>query len=222
MKFDNLKSQFVSLIPAFLLIYIPSLAFFCALLLVHATTDVSMSVFLDDPLSYVSYPSYIGLASNVGILLWCASASVMIFAYLILRKKGFTGESVSFLLVFGLITALLGLDDLFMIHEAVGDGFVAAFGTSDDLGEGVAFGVYILLFVIFAIKYIKVILRTEYLLFISFIILCAINIIIDLAPFDFSREVACYVEEITKFLAIVNWFAYTTRTTYKFVKEPEF
>jgi len=217
---DNLKYQFVKLIPVFLLVYILPLVLFGILLLVHATTDVSFSVFLDDPLSYLLAPSYIGLASNLGVLFWCASASILIFASVVLRRKGIVGKNASFLLAFGLITALLAIDDLFMVHEAVGDLFESTFG-SDNVGEGIAFAIYIFLFLFFTFKFIKVIFRTEYILFICFVLILAVNLFLDLAPVDFSREIGLYVEEIIKFVAIINWLAYTSRTALKFVKNPE-
>ena len=220
MNLSDFKRQFIKLIPTLLLMYIPSIVFFSVLLLVHATTDVAFSVFLDDPLSYLLAPSYIGLASNIGILFWCASASILIFAYLVLRRKGIGSESASFLLAFGLITAILAIDDLFMVHEAVGDLFEPTFG-NDNIGEAGAFAVYILFFIYFIFKYLKVISRTEYVLFIGFIILCGLNLALDLLPIQYPREMGLHVEEIIKFLAIITWFGYTTRTALRFVKDPE-
>lgn len=221
MKFSDLKRQFINLIPVFLLVYIPSIVLFCILLVVHFTTDVSFSVFLDDPVSFLNAPSYIGLASNLGILIWCASAAIMIFAYLVLRRKGVANKTASFLLAFGLIGLWLAIDDLYMVHEAVGDGFLAAFGTSDDVGEGATFVVYMLIFFYFVFRYRYVISRTDYLLLASFIILCGINAVFDLAPSRLGIRYSGRIEEIIKFLAIVNWFAYTTRTAFKIMKNPE-
>lgn len=57
-----------------------------------------------------------GALSNLGILLWCASASVCAFAACVVGRTG-PGLSRGFLLSSALLSAYLMLDDLFLIHE---------------------------------------------------------------------------------------------------------
>lgn len=219
MNFKDLKQQFIRLIPVFLITYVPLFLFFCILLLVHFITNVGFTMFLDDPLSYLMAPSYIGLASNIGVLFWWASASILIFSYIVLRRKGITGPSVSFLLAFGLISVILAVDDLFMVHEAFGNLFESTFGT-DNPGEGITFAVYILLFISFIVRYRKVILRTDYVLLLVFIVICVFNIAMDMGLIKLHSELNISAEEISKQFAIITWLAYTTRTAFKLVKDP--
>lgn len=62
---------------------------------------------------------YYGLVSNLGVLVWCATAAVCLFAALQLRRRQAGRRVVRFFLLGGLLTGLLLMDDLFFGHESV-------------------------------------------------------------------------------------------------------
>lgn len=72
-----------------------------------------------DPLAVANAPVYWGVLSNLGILLWAGAAAVSLFAVFLLKRLSSDREGRRFLLLAGLLTTFLGLDDLFMFHERV-------------------------------------------------------------------------------------------------------
>jgi len=72
-----------------------------------------------DPVSAGSLPIYTGLISSLGVVLWVATAGICLFAYSLVRTRAGQAEGARFLLAIGLLTALLGLDDLLLFHEQI-------------------------------------------------------------------------------------------------------
>ncbi|MEQ8825534.1 MAG: hypothetical protein RIC14_14290 [Filomicrobium sp.] len=101
-----------------------------ALLAIAATQTVTPLAYLTkDPLTVAEMASagccriYYGALSNVGILLWCATASICLFSAMVLwLGRGFSAQAQQMAAVFlasGLFSGWMALDDLFLIHENV-------------------------------------------------------------------------------------------------------
>jgi len=226
MKVSDMWRQIISFVPALLAIYVPAGIFVVALFIVYLTLDIPFSTFVEDPAASLEYSGLTGVVSNVGILFQSAAAAVSIFGYILLRKRGITDGSGPFLLSFGLFTALLTIDDFFLIHEAIGDIMAGAFGFSDSIGEGLTFAVYVALFLFIVIKNRDVVLHTEYLLLCGAIILFCLSTLIDLSEAAFTFEngnignkIFRIGEDIIKFFAIITWAVYIIRSTMKLMKE---
>jgi hypothetical protein len=71
-----------------------------------------VSFFTRDVFSVANIPVYGALLSNVGILLWCASATLCLFTATAVR-----GGARRFYVGFGVLALLLLADDFFMLHE---------------------------------------------------------------------------------------------------------
>jgi hypothetical protein len=100
-------------------VYAVVLALLLMVVTLHLTHDIPISTFTGDPASIGSLPWYAGALSHVGVLLLCAVFAVGTFAGLVMRSvDGGTDES-RFLLSSAALSALLLLDDLFMLHEDV-------------------------------------------------------------------------------------------------------
>ncbi|MBO9449334.1 hypothetical protein J7426_03635 [Tropicibacter sp. R16_0] len=67
-----------------------------------------------DPMAVAKGKSYWGALSNFGNLLWISGAAVAVFAGLVCNAAK---DARAFLLAIGLLTAVLVLDDMFMLHE---------------------------------------------------------------------------------------------------------
>ena len=63
-------------------------------------------------------PPLAGVLSNLGILAWWSSASVWLFVAALYRARGAQAEA-RFATASGLLSAYLGLDDMFQLHESV-------------------------------------------------------------------------------------------------------
>jgi len=62
---------------------------------------------------------FLGFVSNLGVLVWCASAAVCLFSWAVLRNRVDARIFASFVFYAGLLSALLLVDDFFELHELV-------------------------------------------------------------------------------------------------------
>src|SRR5688572_5214743 len=86
-----------------------------------AVTGVPFSTVSRDPATALGGPFVTGYLSYLGACLWCAAAAIALFAAAVKRRPradAVNGAS-RFLLHAGLFTALLGADDLFMLHDGL-------------------------------------------------------------------------------------------------------
>lgn len=111
---------------------------------IAALKDTAFRQFSRDPAAALDGPLYTGYYSNMVIVIWLVAATVPLFGALLLREAGRPGPA-RFLLVAGLLTAAMGLDDLFLLHEAV----YPALGVPQDL----VFVVYAVVTAVFAWRF---------------------------------------------------------------------
>jgi len=71
-----------------------------------------------DPVQLAHLPFYTGVLSNVGCLLWCATAVVCLFSAHVVLRCGGHETAAHFLAWSSVLTLLLLADDLLLIHEA--------------------------------------------------------------------------------------------------------
>ncbi|UCG54607.1 MAG: hypothetical protein JSV32_08545 [Dehalococcoidia bacterium] len=231
MVHKNFKQQFLTLIPVFLAIYIPSIVLIAILFVIYRTTSVNWAAFTSEPAAIFEFPSYYGLVTNIGVLLLCASTAVCFFCFKILRIQDRDKEKAVLLLFLGIFTLILTVDDFFLIHEAVGDLFAWGFGVVDDMGEAAFFILYAVLFLYIVIRFRKVILSSDYILLIVVVLLFVYSTVADLGTLFSSAEQTANAtksfksqalkagEDISKFVAIVTWFTYLMRTSLRFVQK---
>lgn len=84
-----------------------------------AIPGLSLDMLMRDPLAVMEGSRYIGALSNVGIVLWAMAAGACVVLVLALLRQARPGDAISFFLWSFVLTAVLGLDDLFQIHEWV-------------------------------------------------------------------------------------------------------
>ena len=70
----------------------------------------------NDPASHSGTHPFVGALSNMGVLFWCTSASIWLFTAALLRGRG-DRPVYRFALASGLLSAYLGLDDLYLLHD---------------------------------------------------------------------------------------------------------
>jgi UDP-N-acetylmuramyl pentapeptide phosphotransferase/UDP-N-acetylglucosamine-1-phosphate transferase len=217
----NLKA----LLPTLVKIYLPSLLLIGVIIEIAKKFGVSVYELTADPAEIAGKPPYIGLISNLGILVWCASAAICIFgAFLTKLDRDCSKKWFSFLLVSGCFTAWLMLDDFFQIHESYPVLFVGVNANLSvtnpklqDLFELAVFAVYLAFFLFYLAYFRKHILRTEYLFFVMVFVCFGFSEVIDMLPE--SMPFHPVLEEGTKFCGIVSWFSYYARTSYLVLRE---
>ena len=104
-KFPN-KLFYVSILP--------STIFYLAILYISNFYNIKLSLVVRDLAQTCGYPIGVGMISNIGILLWGAAASICLFTTFLV---GINRESSKLLLLGGIFSSVLCIDDLFLLHD---------------------------------------------------------------------------------------------------------
>ncbi|WP_460923855.1 hypothetical protein [Pontibacter brevis] len=155
---------------------------------------------------------YHGMISNIGILLWCATAAICLFSVLLLKMWDLNFYK-NFLLCGGLLTTTLLLDDLFLLHEGE---LPALLG----IRERYVMVTYLVLIALFLICFVKKIWTTSYLVLLSSlgffglsVFTDALSLFIEIEEKSSTGELAYLFEDGFKLMGIVGWFYYFTSTS---------
>lgn len=195
-------------------IYIPALFALLTLTLASQLAGISISYFTRDPSAIMGAPFYIGLLSNLGILLWCSSAVVCLFSFIIFRGVVKYTDFASFCLFSSVLTIVLLFDDLFLIHESVFPQYL-------NIPEKFFYVSYVIALIAYLVRFKKTILKTEFFLLLLALNFFGLSIIIDLfqQTFHLLRPgLANLIEDFSKFLGILGWCTYFVRVCTKQVR----
>jgi hypothetical protein len=198
--------------PLLLLIYIPILVGLIAIVVVYLKTDIPPRVFFIDPVSEFNAPMYVGLLSNLGVLLWGAAAAVCLFGGWLALQGSADRDSGWFLISAGLISAMLMFDDLYLLHEEVFEDHLY-------IHQKFVILTYAALVFTFLIRFRNLILETDFMLLNIAFGFLALSIFVDLfvTPEEFTvlgglpgRHL---IEDGFKLTGIATWSVYLIRTS---------
>jgi hypothetical protein len=193
-------------------IFIPGILFLAIMVIASKTTGVYFETLSRDPIQVLNGKPYIGLISNTGILFWCASAAILLFSSKISSLQKRPEKQTFFLFFSGLLTILMLIDDLFLMHDVIFPDYLK-------INEIVFYLFYGSSVIAIFLYYQKIILNTDYILLILSFLLLGLSVITDEVQVFGIKVIHPYiVEDSFKFLGIIAWFAYFSRTSYKFVK----
>lgn len=199
-QFGNFRSLWLGA----LVILLPLVAF---LAYVGTQQNAPVYEYLDDPVGYIG-KMYYGIGSNVGMLFWCSAAAICLFSGLLLKRAG-KAEFGRFLWFSGIVTAILLLDDLFLLHDRV----IPLYTRVDQ--EALYIG-YIAMLGLYLFEFRKTLLKTELLPLVLAFVLMSTSVFVDEAvengwlgitysPFSYLAE------DGSKLLGISMWFLYFAR-----------
>jgi hypothetical protein len=194
---NNLEEQIKVVILTVLVTVIPVGVIFISLKLYNNT---SLDFLTRDPAMLTNSPPYIGLFSNIGMLLWSACTGICLFTYAIVRPIKRYWEISNFLLWSGGFTAFLMLDDIFLLHEDVFP-FIG-------IPEKLVYVFYVLFSLFFAIKIRKFVKKTEFIILFAAVGCLAASLICDAL---FGEHVIAKLEDVFKIAGISLWLTYFTR-----------
>ena len=101
---------------------LPSAILYLAILYVSNFYNIKLSLVVRDLAQTCGYPIGVGMISNLGILFWGAAASICLFTAF---SDSINRESSKLLLLGGVFSGLLCIDDLFLLHDRyVGQDFL--------------------------------------------------------------------------------------------------
>ncbi len=162
----------------------------------------STAIYTRDPQSLGNLPSYAGLLSNIGIILWSTAVAIAIFtAFLVTEKQ-------LFLLQAGALSALLGLDDVFQLHDVV----LPNNGVPKKLGLTIL-GILI---VVFLIRWRTMIRDTSWPILALAIASFAIWAIVGAGTGAFEGR--GFLQSSYKFVGIVGWVTWVVLQSYRAVR----
>jgi hypothetical protein len=205
-----LHRQFRALMPIMLLAYVPALAALIGVVFLAFTTGRHIWFFTTDTFVLGNLPFYAGILSNVGILLWCATAAICFFCAAVLKGDDPMGVWRLFLCMSGVLTSLLLFDDLFQMHKIF-------YPILFHLSEILVYGMYGLFAFWYLIYFRKQIRETEFLLLVFALVFFVLAVIFD--TFNLLRGGNTAFSDGLKLLGIVSWFTYFIRTCWKATTE---
>lgn len=186
------------------------------MVIVHQQSLAPIEYFTKDPATIAHHPEYYGSLSNIGVLLWNASAVVCFLGALQLRilERNWLETNLDnvrpkyrnasyFLTGFGLLSTVLCLDDLFLLHESI---IFNKFG----LPEEAAFLAYAIALIFLLVRFRKILRKRNPMALGASLLLFAASIATDrLTPSALISEQDLYlIEDGLKLLAIFLWLSY--------------
>jgi hypothetical protein len=199
-----------------LALYAPlALVFFIAGLLSRVGPRVPVYYLTNDVTDIGNLPFYAGSIAQLNLLLWAATATSIWLAYYYLKKIGFARPQIRrFLLLAGVITTVLMLDDTYLIHEVVFPHYL-------HISEHVVSLAYLIL----GIAYISFgwteIVGGEYWLFFLALGLFLTSIVLDAIPNSYyadyfgMQRLQTMLKEGSKMAGILTWLVFYARYTYQ-------
>lgn len=215
MSFD-LRSQMARTRSALLLVYGLAVLLVAAVGIIGSTTKATIADLMRDPVQSLGAPFYMGFASNVGILFWCATAAVCFFASAVLRRSEGRSEWSCFFTFAGVLTAILLVDDFFLVHDEIVPNYLFPRKGWLHLNEKVVLAVYALVAMRFFWSCRRTILKkTDWLLLAVAMGFLALSVIAERSftkAFIPTKELRTLAEDGFKLMGIMGWFHYFART----------
>ncbi len=209
----NIKSeisrQYQVLQNVFIYLQIPAFLILLFVLFLKLKFDIDTGNFTRDSNGVAHQPIYIGLVSNLGILFWCASATISLFTGWAGRKKG-SSSIESFLVYSGILSSILLLDDLLQLHEEF-------FPNVLRVPEELVLVFYGVLAIAIFYRYRKIILTTNYLILLTCALFFGLSIAIDVFFPELPGE--SLIEDGAKFTGVLTWFGYYASLGYETIKQ---
>jgi len=145
-----------------------------------------------------------GFISNLGIMLWSATAAVCLFAGCVFAQIN-ARSLMWFALSAGLLNGLLALDDAFLLHENV----LPYFGIPQNL----VLATYVALALAYAAASWRIILAADYIILFVAGTAVAVSLLVD-TVFSSLVPSLVYIEDSAKFFGIFSWASFHMTTLY--------
>ena len=171
---------------------LPSAILYLAILYVSNSYNIKLSLVVRDLAQTCGYPIGVGMISNIGILFWGAAASICFFTTF---SENINIESSKLLLLGGVFSGLLCIDDLFLLHDRyVGPDFLNL--------------TYVAISILLLIRFQRILKKIGLFNLIISILFLGLSVFFDgviQQIFNQSYEVTQLIEEGFKFLGITCW-----------------
>lgn len=177
---------------------------------IHRQTGTPLSALSRDPTTVMAVDPWVGLLSNVGVVLWTAAATICFLGAVLLGDRGAARDRVGCVRACGALTALLALDDLFLLHEGV-------LPRVTGLPELLFVSAYPLLVLALVARYAPVLLQGDWLLALIAGALLAASLGIDAV---LAAQRRAFVEDAFKLAGILVWLVFLARALRSWLASP--
>ena len=164
---------------------------------------------LRDPNAVAGQPNYVGIVSNLGIVLWMVGAVSALQAAAVLRARG-GGGLCRLLAAGGAFAALMGIDDFLMLHESV---------ATAGIPEPVVLLPHAVLLALLCALAVRMRHATPVLALAACVACLGLSLAVDMFSPGFGGEV--FVEESFKLAAIALLAAYLAVTAHRALIRPD-
>ena len=176
---------------------VPAVIVYIVVLALSVAAGIEPHLVLRDLMQTCNHPIGVGMLSNLGILLWAAAAAISFFASFsgLVRQRSLR----LLLLVGGILSTLLCLDDLFLLHDRHVLGH-----------EGSYYILYAVLVLFILVRFRKLILQADGLAFLAAALFLGLSVLSDIFQESFPVDYATVqlFEEGFKFIGIACWLAF--------------
>jgi hypothetical protein len=160
---------------------------------------VSLSLYIRVVAAITGVSPFIGIISNVGIALWCATVAITLFTILIVTTGRIEESKMKFLKYSLFLNTFMFLDDALMFHEYV---FPRVLGIRETM-----FYIFYASFVLFLLlRFYKVILSEQFILMFLGLTGFALSVFFD--KFEDLISFQQTFEDFFKFLGIAFWCSF--------------
>jgi hypothetical protein len=172
------------------------------IVLLAEAQEMRVSAFTRDPAATLDIDN-LAILSNLGIILWATAAGIALGGAWVLRESRLDREASSFLLVSGLVSLFLTLDDGLMFHDHVFLNYLL-------IPQPIIYGFYCLSIFAWLVRFRSTILDTDWLLLGFSLAAMAVSMAMDsVLPLTEDYN---FVEDGFKFAGILLWLAYFAKS----------
>tara|TARA_B100000401_G_C52806626_1_gene721448 strand:+ start:1930 stop:2535 length:606 start_codon:yes stop_codon:yes gene_type:complete len=192
-------------IKLFFYTILPSLIIYILVLFVSNSFNIKPELVLRDLAQTCGYPIGVGMISNIGILLWSASAAICLYLSL---SFGINQQIYKLLFLGGFFSSVLCIDDFFLLHDRyIGPDFLNL--------------TYLSMTLLLLIKFWKLLVQIGIFNLIISILFLGLSVLFDGIIQQFfkeSYEITQIFEEGFKFLGIACWLNFWSKASYYALK----
>ncbi|MFM7016033.1 MAG: hypothetical protein ACKOX3_06865 [Bacteroidota bacterium] len=164
-----------------------------------------------DTATILKGPAYTGALSNFGIILWSATAAIMLFSSYHLFRNTVQRRAALMTLLFGLLTAILCLDDTYQFHEKAFSGIIY-------VPEEFIYLFYLSCIIIISTVCRVALFTTPYIVGVAAMGFFGLSILVD--EFNLpTGEHDAFVEDAFKFIGISLWTVYHFSSAFGFISD---
>ncbi len=200
---DQLKDQISRIWLTAVIVLLLALTGIVAIFAVSLVMGRPVMLLTRDPAAVSGMNPFVGFLSNVGLMLWSATAAICFFGSVQLFIRKARPRLARFLMLSGIFTLLLLFDDTFLLHENIFPKYL-------HLLQYQTYTVYAVITLGLFSYFYRSILSTDFILLIFAILFLAAGALVEYRlPFG---NIQVFIEDSFKFLGIVFWLTYFFHT----------